>query len=397
MAVGWGILGSGFIAAIFASGIAGSETGRLVAVGSRDMAAADAFAQRHGRRGYGSYDAVLADEAVDAVYIALPNHLHRDWTIRCAEAGRHVLCEKPLALNAVQALQAFEACRAHGVFCMEAFMYRCHPRTWMLRRLLAAGVIGDVRVVQASTTGIRDVNEWGGGAIVDVGSYCTSMARLVAGAPAVEISGAAHLDPATRVDHWATAVVRYANEVTAVLSCSSRVPLGTQVRIYADKGSMIVHSPWHPGREGASIHILPEREEAHIIEVPAARDLYALEVDAVGRSLQAGEAPDMPWSDTLENMRTLDGWRESVGLHFDGEGKRAPILAPRVEERRMSYIDVDRVAKPMSRLVLGTMVMLPGRLPLTNALMDGFVAAGGTAIDTAGSTAPSPSLGCGCS
>ena len=389
MAVGWGILGSGFIAAMFAGGIAGSETGRLVAVGSRDKAAADAFAQRHGGRGYGSYDAVLADEAVDAVYIALPNHLHLDWTIRCAEAGKHVLCEKPLALNAVQALQAFEACRAHDVFCMEAFMYRCHPQTWMLRQLLADGVIGDVRVVQAdfgyaaSTTGIRDVNEWGGGAIVDVGSYCTSMARLVAGAPAVEISGAAHLDPATRVDHWATAVVRYANEVTAVLSCSSRVPLGTQVRIYADKGSMIVPSPWHPGRQGASIHILPEREEPHIIEVPAARDLYALEVDAVGRSLEAGEAPDMPWSDTLENMRTLDGWRESVGLHFDGEGKRAPIRAPRLEERRMSCIDVDRVAKPMSRLVLGTMVMRPGQLPLTNELMDGFVAAGGTAIDTA--------------
>jgi predicted dehydrogenase/aryl-alcohol dehydrogenase-like predicted oxidoreductase len=389
MAVGWGILGSGFIAAIFAGGIAGSETGRLVAVGSRDQAAADAFAQRHGGRGYGSYDAVLADEAVDAVYIALPNHLHLDWTIRCAEAGKHVLCEKPLALNAVQALQAFEACRAHGVFCMEAFMYRCHPQTWMLRQLLADGVIGDVRVVQAdfgyaaSTTGIRDVNEWGGGAIVDVGSYCTSMARLVAGAPAVEISGAAHLDPATRVDHWATAVVRYANEVTAVLSCSSRVPLGAQVRIYADKGSMIVPSPWHPGQAGASIHILPEREEPHIIEVPAARDLYALEVDAVGRSLEAGEAPDMPWSDTLENMRTLDGWRESVGLHFDGEGNRAPIRAPRLEERRMSCIDVDRVAKPMSRLVLGTMVMRPGQLPLTNELMDGFVAAGGTAIDTA--------------
>jgi predicted dehydrogenase/aryl-alcohol dehydrogenase-like predicted oxidoreductase len=389
MTVGWGILGTGRIAALFAGGIAGSETGRLVAVGSRDQEAADAFAERHGGRGHGSYDAVLADEAVDAVYIALPNHLHLDWTIRCAEAGKHVLCEKPLALNAVQALQAFEVCRAHGVFCMEGFMYRCHPQTWTLRRLLADGVIGDVRVVQAdfgyaaSDIGIRDVNAWGGGAIMDVGCYCTSMARLVAGAPAVAISGAAHLDPTTRVDHWATAVVRYANDVTAVLSCAGRVRLGGQVRIYADKGTMIVPSPWHPGREGASIHVHPEQDEPQIVEVPAARGLYALEADAVGRSLQDGEAPEMPWSETLENMRTLDGWRASVGLRFNGEGKRAPIHAPRPEERRMSYIEVDGVSEPLSRLVLGTMVMQPGQLSLTDELMDGFVAAGGTTIDTA--------------
>lgn len=388
MTVRWGILGTGRIAAFFADGIAGSETGRLVAVGSRDKEAADAFAERHGGRGHGSYDAVLADEAVDAVYIALPNHLHLDWTIRCAEAGKHVLCEKPLALNAVQALQAFEVCRAHGVFCMEGFMYRCHPQTWTLRRLLVDGIIGDVRVVQAdfgyaaSDIGIRDVNAWGGGAIMDVGCYCTSMARLVAGAPAVDISGAAHLDPTTGVDHWATAVVRYANDVTAVLSCAGRVRLGGQVRIYADKGSMIVPSPWHPGREGASIHVHPEQGELQIVEVPAARGLYALEVDAVGRSLQDGEAPEMPWSETLENMRTLDGWRASVGLRFDGEGRQAPIHAPRLE-RRMSYIEVDGVSNPVSRLVLGTMVMQPGQLPLTDELMDGFIEVGGTTIDTA--------------
>jgi predicted dehydrogenase/aryl-alcohol dehydrogenase-like predicted oxidoreductase len=389
MTVGWGILGTGRIAAFFADGIAGSETGRLVAVGSRDKETADAFAERHGGRGHGSYDAVLADEAVDAVYIALPNHLHLDWTIRCAEAGKHVLCEKPLALNAVQALQAFQACRAHGVFCMEGFMYRCHLQTWTLRRLLADSVIGDVRVVQvdfgyaASDIGIRDVNARGGGAIMDVGCYCTSMARLVAGAPAVDISGAAHLDPTTGVDHWATAVVRYANDVTAVLSCAGRVRLDGQVRIYADKGSMSVPSPWHPGREGASIHVHPEQGEPQIVQVPAARDLYALEVDAVARSLQDGEGPEMPWSETLENMRTLDAWRASVGLRFDGEGRQAPIHAPRLEERRMSYIEMDGVSKPVSRLVMGTMVMQPGQLPLTDELMDGFVAAGGTTIDTA--------------
>jgi aryl-alcohol dehydrogenase-like predicted oxidoreductase len=178
-------------------------------------------------------------------------------------------------------------------------------------------------------------------------------------------------------------VVRYADDVTAVLSCATRVPLGWQVRIHADKGSMIVPFPWHPGRDGASIHLHPQGDEPRIVEVPAARDLYALEVDVVGRSLQSGEAPDMLWSETLENMRTLDGWRESVGLRFDGEGRRAPIQAPRLEERRMPSIQVDGVSKPVSRLVLGTMVMQPGRLPLTDELMDGFIEAGGTIIDTA--------------
>jgi predicted dehydrogenase/aryl-alcohol dehydrogenase-like predicted oxidoreductase len=389
MTVGWGILGTGRIAATFADGIAGSETARLVAVGSRDETAADAFARRHGGRGHGSYDAVLADDEVEVVYIALPNHLHVGWTIRCAEARKHVLCEKPLALNAVQALRAFEACRARDVLCMEGFMYRCHPQIGMLRQLLADGVIGDVRVVQADfgyaadSTGIRDVNEWGGGAILDVGCYCTSMARLVAGAPAVEISGAAHLDQRTRVDHWATAAIRYDNDVTAVLSCASRVPLGGQVRIYGDNGSVIVPFPWFPGRDSARIHVLTEQGKPKIVPVPSAHDLYALEVDAVARSLPSREAAEMPWSATLENMRTLDGWRESIGLRFDGEGRRAPVRRPRRHERHMTYLEVDGVAKPVSRLVLGTMVMQPGTLPITHELMDGFVEAGGTAIDTA--------------
>lgn len=326
MALRWGILGTGLIAAQFADGIVASETGRLVAVGSRSEDSAGEFAQRHGGRAHGSYHAVLANEAVDAVYIALPNHLHVQWTIRAAEAGKHVLCEKPFALNAVQARRAFDACKAHGVFCMEAFMYRCHPQTQLLRQLLDDGVIGDVRIIQAdfgyaaSTTGIRDVNAWGGGGIMDVGSYCTSMAGLVADAPVVDICGSAHIDADTGVDHWATAAVRYANDVTATLACASRVPLGEQVRIYGDGGSMIVPAPWFPGPAGAAIHIHSEAAEPRIVEAPASHGIYALEADLVASSLHGSEAPQMPWTATLENMRTLDMWRKSVELQFEGEG-----------------------------------------------------------------------------
>ncbi|MDW8364718.1 MAG: Gfo/Idh/MocA family oxidoreductase, partial [Abditibacteriales bacterium] len=187
----WGILGTGRIAQTFAKAVINSNTGKLVAVGSRTQEAAERFGEEFQvPRRYGSYEELLRDDVVQAVYISLPNHLHAEWTIKCAQAGKHVLCEKPLTVNFAQAMTVIEAARYHGVFLMEAFMYRCHPQTARLVELIKEGVIGEVRLIQVSFAynlgpkyeNIRLSNPCAGGGIMDVGCYTTSMARLIAGA-----------------------------------------------------------------------------------------------------------------------------------------------------------------------------------------------------------------------
>src|SRR5260221_5017064 len=144
----WGILGTGWIAGVFAKRVKQSQTGRLVAVGSRSQAAADTFGEawRSPHR-YSRYEDVLADQSVQAVFLALPHPFHAQWAIKAAEAGKHVLCEKPLALNYAEAMAVVEAALRHEVFLMEAFMYRCHPQTREMLELIRSGVIGQVRMI----------------------------------------------------------------------------------------------------------------------------------------------------------------------------------------------------------------------------------------------------------
>ena len=157
-ALNWGIIGTGTIAHIFAGGIAKSSTGTLVAVGSRTQDAADSFgATWHVPRRYGSYSDLLMDKDVQAVYISTPHPLHAEWAIKAADAGKHILCEKPLALNYAQAETMIEAARRNDVFLMEAFMYRCHPQTAKLVELIRSGAIGRVCVIQATFSFQSDV------------------------------------------------------------------------------------------------------------------------------------------------------------------------------------------------------------------------------------------------
>jgi predicted dehydrogenase len=189
--VRWGILSTGNIARTFARGLRDSQSGQLLAVASRDQASADKFAaELDVPRAYSSYDALLADAEIDAVYIATPHPMHAQWAIRAADAGKHVLCEKPLTLNSPEAARAVEAAQRNGVQLMEAFMYRCHPQTAKIVELIQSGALGEIRGVEASfgfSSGAGadsrlHAPELGGGAILDVGCYAVSFCRLVAGA-----------------------------------------------------------------------------------------------------------------------------------------------------------------------------------------------------------------------
>ncbi len=421
----WGILGTGNIAHTFARGLAQSQTGRLAAVASRSPAKAEEFAREFGApRSYGSYDELLADPEIEAVYISLPNHLHARWTVRAAQAGKHILCEKPLASNHAEAMTAIEAARQHDVFLMEAFMYRCHPQTAKLAELVREGTIGQVRLIQAHFAfnmhglhpeNVRQQNYSSGGGIMDVGCYTASMARLVAGAAnglpfanpiiaqdgyhsQMELKALGYINPQNRVDEWTIATVRFPGDIIASLTTGIQVQVDPALRIWGSEGHIIVPNPWFPGDpryggdEGARIVIQRDGQEPEELTVgTGGQYLYAIEADTVARHLADRQAPSpcMTWADSLGNMLTLDAWRKEIGLVFDTEkpeGLKMPTSGrplARRPDHPMTYGRIAGIDKPVAKLVMGTMVFQPGELRLARALLDHYVELGGNALDTA--------------
>jgi predicted dehydrogenase len=335
MPLRWGILGTGKIARVVAEALAGSDAGELVAVGSRSpersSAFADAFSLRGSRGGYG---AVIDDPDVEVVYVATNHPAHREWAIRAADAGKHLLCEKPLAVTRADAQAIVEAARRNDVFLLEAFAYRCHPQTRRLLELLRSGAIGEVRVIDAAfgydagpdPGNYLLVHELAGGSILDVGCYPTSMAHLIARTALgsvtepTDVSGVAEFGP-TGVDHYASAVLRFDGGVMARVACSIRVDIESSLRVFGSRGQITVPSPWLPRRVEGRAEIVVRRagSQAEVERIEPDADEYLIEVDAVGEMVRAGERSPvvMPWEESLANMGTLDRWRASVGLRYE--------------------------------------------------------------------------------
>ncbi|MBS0631439.1 MAG: aldo/keto reductase, partial [Verrucomicrobia bacterium] len=402
----WGILSTGRIAGIFAQGVARSQAGRLAAVGSRTQASADRFAKEFNvPKAHGSYEALLADPTVQAVYIATPHPQHVEWAVKAAEAGKHILCEKPAGLNYGEMMVMAEAARAHNVLFMEAFMYRCHPQTAKIVEIVRSGVLGEIRLVQAAfgfnagfnATSRLWSNAAGGGGILDVGCYAMSMARLIAGAISgapflnpISVSGSAQLHPETGVDTVAAGTVKFANGLVAQISTSVGVTQDNSVRIYGTAGMLHVPSPWIPPSDGAASHMtLNVGGKAEDITVVTPANLYSLEADAVAAALAAGkrEVPAMSIADTLGNLGALDAWRAACGLVYDQEkpenfhhthhrrplGRRADAVIPSAQ--------IANLSKPVSRLVMGCDNQVT--MATSAAVWDDYFERGGLTFDTA--------------
>lgn len=331
----WGLLAPGGIADAFANGLKQCGTGVLQAVASRSLERAEAFASRHGApSAYGSYEAMLADPDVDAVYVATPHPLHLDWAVKSAQAGKHVLVEKPIGMTTLEAESAFEAARKSGVFMMEAFMYRCHPQTVRVHEMVASGVIGNVRSIEATFGFNCSFNaesrlwnrELGGGGILDVGGYVVSMARLVAGAAIgsrfadpVEMQAKVKRHPVTGVDCHASAQLKFASGIVAEVAVAIDTNLGSAVRLVGSKGEMILDEPWlcrRAGRQDGRVTLVSADGLRETIEIPFESLSYACEADVCGDAISKGlQEPSHPtamtWADTLGNMRVLDAWRQA--------------------------------------------------------------------------------------
>jgi predicted dehydrogenase len=358
----WGIIGTGAIAHKFARGVLRSETGELVAAASRNQAKAREFAHLYQiPQAHGSYESLLADPNVDVVYIATPHPQHREWAIRAAQAKKHILCEKPIGVHYDEAVEMLQAAWENNVFFMEAYMYRCHPQITRTLELLRAGAIGEVRSITArfSFNAKYDLEgrlfnrTLGGGGILDVGGYCTSMARLIAGAAkgaVVEperVFAVGHVGPESGVDEYTSALLLFPGDIVANLSCGLRLHQVNELRIYATEGSLILPSPWTPNVDGgeSQILLLKDEQAPEMITVES-HPLYALEADLVAYHIAQGHReaawPAMTWADTLGNIRVQDKWRramDSPGPSFaEPPGTKTQLLAFSTWEQRFTKL-----------------------------------------------------------
>lgn len=314
----WGILGTGNIAKKFASGVNTCANGTLVATGSRSAEAASKFASEFGGAGHGSYDGVLSDPSVEAVYISLPHHMHAEWIIKCARAGKHILCEKPFTLSLSQTQAALKEVRAADVFCMEAFMYRCHPQTATLLDLIKGGVIGQPMIMNVqfgyrtarNPEAFRMNGAYGGGALMDVGCYCTSLARLVAGQDPKKLNFSAKLDE-NGYDHYGTGELIFENEFRATFATGIHCTLDNAAVIYGELGKIIITSPWFCN---GPLYVQLEGKEPEQIKVKQVADLWGNQAGVVSAFLDQKQAGFVSWNDTLGNAMTLDGCRKMAGM-----------------------------------------------------------------------------------
>ena len=328
----WGVLAAGKIAGRFAKGLNATEEATALAVGSRSLEKAQAFAKEHDiPKAYGSYEELLADAEVDAVYIATPNSLHAEWAMKTARAGKHILCEKPVTVNAPELEKVLAVVKECDVFFMEAFMYRCHPQWKRLQEVIDAGTVGEVRVLystfaynmgvdEKALANIRLSNPAAGGALMDVGCYCVSFSRLVAGEEPVACKAVGHIGEGTRVDHQTTGVLGFPSGVAASFACATQCGVPATARVYGSKGSVTVTTPWFPADDNATL-VVNAGGTTETIEVKHGRDLYGNEALTVAEHLDARQAPRpaMSWDDSRGQMRTLDALRQSMGLKFDCE------------------------------------------------------------------------------
>lgn len=318
-ALRWGILSTADIGV--AKVIPAMQRARrceVVAIASRDpRRAADSAARLGIPRAHGSYEALLSDPDVDAVYNPLPNHLHEEWTLAAARAGKHVLCEKPLAIDAAGAERIVAGCHEAGIVLMEAFMYRLHPSWVAVRDVVASGRLGRVSAIQTwfsyrnvDPTNIRNIPAYGGGALLDIGCYAVNLSRMLFGGEPEVVGASVARDPEMGIDVRTSAILRFPTG-EATFTVSTRVETDQRVHVYGDRARLEVPIPFNiPPDRPTEIRIIaggdpPIAPDIETRTFPTC-DQYTVQAETFARAVLDGEPLPFPPEDAIANLRVLD-------------------------------------------------------------------------------------------
>lgn len=314
----WGVLGTAKIAIEkVIPPMQASDCCQVDAIASRDEARAEAAARHLGiARAYGSYEALLADPAIDAVYIPLPNHLHVEWTIKAAEAGKHVLCEKPIALNAREAERLLEVRERTGVRIQEGFMVRTHPQWIRARELVRNGAVGRLQAIQGffsfhktDPKNIRNVPEFGGGGLLDIGCYPIATSRFVTGTEPQRVAALLDYDPTLGIDRLGSVLLDF-DGVQASFTYGTQLVAYQRMQFFGDGGRLDVEIPFNaPADRPCRLHLDDGSDlfgaGIRTIDIEPCNQ-YGLQGDAFARAILEGDEPPIPLEDAIANMRTID-------------------------------------------------------------------------------------------
>jgi predicted dehydrogenase len=311
----WGIISTADINRKLIPGAHASPKVDLIAVASREQARAEEYAREWSiERAYGSYEALLADPDVEAVYISLPNTLHCEWSIRALEAGKHVLCEKPLSRHPDEVEAAFDVAGRTGRLLSEAFMYLHNPQTARLRRLIDEGAVGEVRLVRSAFSyslydpeNIRLRTDVEGGSLMDVGCYCVSGSRLAAGGEPTSVYGQAWFGE-TGTDWVFTGLLRFRGDLLATFDCGTALPERDELEVIGNEGSLFLDDPWH-----GKVPVIEHRRDGRVerIELEPA-DSYRLELENVSDAIDGRAELLLGRDDAVAQSRALEALHRSA-------------------------------------------------------------------------------------
>jgi D-xylose 1-dehydrogenase (NADP+, D-xylono-1,5-lactone-forming) len=312
--VRWGILSTAQINRRVIPAAHGSDRAELIAVASRDQARADEYAREWDiDRAYGSYDALVDDPDVEAVYISLPNSMHVEWSIRCFEAGKHVLCEKPLDRRPEEVERAFDVAERSERVLMEAFMYRHNPQTHQLAELVRGGAVGELRVIRSAFSfsvhdpeNIRLRPELDGGGLMDLGCYCVSGSRLLAGEPTRAYGEAVVGETGT--DRVFAGTLRFPGDVVSLFDCGTRLPLRDELEAIGTEGSLFLDDPWHCRQPVIELRRGDEVERLELEPV----DSYELQLENFSDAVRGSAEPLLTREDAVAQARALDALLRSA-------------------------------------------------------------------------------------
>ncbi len=331
--VRWGILGTAKIAVEkVIPGMQGSALAQVMAIASRDTAKARAAANRLGiPRAYGSYQELIDDPDIEAIYNPLPNHLHVPWSIRAAERGKHVLCEKPIALTAREARELLEARDRTGVQIGEAFMVRTHPQWLKVKEIVASGRIGELRLIAGHFSyyrrdpgDIRSRVEWGGGALMDVGCYPITLSRWLFGAEPTEVVGLIERDPDMQIDRLTSGLLRF-ERGQATFSCATQLVAYQTMQIFGTAGRIAVRIPFSaPPFDEYRVFVDDGSDWAgsgiETIAFPPINP-YTLQADRFSEAIRGLGSVPVSLEDAIGNMAVIDAlFRSGESHHWERPG-----------------------------------------------------------------------------